>query len=100
MCGIGCSEHLFPAYEIACVQGSTNGTNGIPLTNGTVGNTIGSNGNANGTICSPSGTVGTIGKPMVSLATNGTTGKITNGAIGRTPNRAINMLVYYKFYDG
>ena len=28
VCGIGCSEHLFPAYETACVQGSTNG---IPL---------------------------------------------------------------------
>ena len=31
--------------------------------------------------------IGTIGKPMVSLATNGTIGKITNGTIGRTPNR-------------
>ena len=51
-------------------------------TNGAIGNTIGTNGNANGTIGSPNGT---IGKPMVSLAT---TGKITNGTIGRTPNRA------------
>ena len=76
----------------ACVQGSTNGTNGIPISfmvlpmvplvfaigtngnangtiaspNGTVG-TIGTNGNANGTIASPNGTVGTIGKPMVPL---------------------------------
>ena len=45
--------------------------------------TIGTNGNANGTIGS------TIGKPMVPLATNGAIGKITNGTIGRTPNRAI-----------
>ena len=59
-------------------------------TNGTIGNTIGTNGNANGTICPPNGTVGTIGKPMVPLATNGTIGKITNGTIGRTPNRAID----------
>ena len=58
------------------VQGSTNGT---------IGFTIGTNGNANGTIGAPNGT---IGKPMLPLATNGTTGKITNGTIGRTPNRA------------
>ena len=45
--------------------------------------------NANGTINSPNGTVGTIGKPMVPLATNGTIGKITIGTIGRAPNRAI-----------
>ena len=51
-------------------------------------NTIGTNGNANGTIGSTNGTIGTIGKPMVLLATNGTIGKITNGTIGRTPNRA------------
>ena len=63
-------------------------------TNGTIGNTIGPNGNANGTICSPIGTVGTIGKPMVSLATNGTIGKITNGTIWRTPNRALGKLIY------
>ena len=56
-------------------------------TNGTIGNTIDTNGNANGTICS-NVTVGTIGKPMVPLATNGTIGNITNGIIGRTPNRA------------
>ena len=31
---------------------------------------------------------GTIGKPVVPLATNGTVGNITNGTIGRTPNRA------------
>ena len=61
------------------VQGSTNGT---------ILNTIGTNGNANGTIGSPNGTIGTIGKPMVPLATDGTIGKITNGAIWRTPNRA------------
>ena len=58
-------------------------------TNGTIGNTIGTNGNANGTICSPNGTVGTIGKLIVPLATNGTIGKIANGIIGRTLNRAI-----------
>ena len=57
-------------------------------TNGTIGKTIGTNGNANGTICSPNGTVGTIGKPMVPLATNCTIGKITTGTIGRTPNTA------------
>ena len=50
-------------------------------------NTIGANGNANGTIGSPSGT---IGRPMVPLAT---IGKITNGTIGRTPNRAIVVVV-------
>ena len=61
------------------VQGSTNGS---------IGNTIGTNGNANGTIGSPNGTIGSIGKPMVPLATNGTIGKITNGTIGRNPNRA------------
>ena len=59
------------------VQGSSNGT---------IGNTIGTNGNANGTI-------GYIGKPMVPLGTNGTIGKIINGTIGRTPNRAITFLV-------
>ena len=52
------------------VQGSTNGT---------IGYTIGTNGNANGTIHKP-------------LATNGTIGKIINGTIGRTPNRADIML--------
>ena len=85
--------------NIACVQGSTNGTNGIipipfkvlpmvPLvsTNGTIGNTIGTNVNANGTIGPPNGTIGTNGKPMVPLATNGTIGKISNGTIGRTMN--------------
>ena len=61
------------------VQGSTNGT---------IGNTIGTNGNANCTIGSPNGTIGTIGKPMVTLATNGTISKITNGTIGKPPNRA------------
>ena len=61
-------------------------------TNIVQGYTIGTNGNASGTICSPNGTVGTIGKPMVPLATNGTIGKITNGTIGRTPNRAYNKL--------
>ena len=67
------------------VQGSTNGT---------IGNTIGTNGNANGTIGSPNGTIGTIGKPMVPLATNGTIGKISNGTIGRTPNRASENWAY------
>ena len=62
----------------ACVHGSTNGTNGIPMsfkvqsTNGTIGNTIDTNGNANGTIGSPNGTICTISKPMVPLTTNGT----------------------------
>ena len=54
---------------------------------GTIGNTIGANGNANGTIGS-----GTIGKPMVPLAINGTIGKISTGTIGRTPNRHIDLL--------
>ena len=49
------------------------------FTNGTIGNTICTNGNANGT----------IGLPTVPLATNGTIGKITNGTIGRTLNRAL-----------
>ena len=57
-------------------------------TNSTIGNIIGTNGKAKGTICSPNGTVGTFSKPMVPLATNGTIGKITNGTIGGTPNRA------------
>ena len=55
---------LVPADKAAnnvCVHGSTNGTNGIPIS--TIGNTIGTNGN--GTIGSPNGTIGTIGKPMV-----------------------------------
>ena len=56
--------------------------------NGPIGNTIGTNGNANGTICSPNGTVGIIGKPVEPLAINGTIGKITDGTIGRTLNRA------------
>ena len=63
------------------VQGSTNGT-------------IGTNGNGNGTIGSPSGTNSTIGKLMVPLATNGTIGKITNGTIASTPNRARVMHTY------
>ena len=63
-------------------------------TNGTIGNTICTNGDANVTIASPNGTIGTIGKPMVPLATNGTIGKITNGTIGRTPNRAY---IYFEF---
>ena len=57
------------------VQGSTNCT-------------IGTNGNANGTIGSPNGAIGTIGEPMVPFASNCTIGKITNGTIGKTPNRA------------
>ena len=36
-------------------------------------------------------TIGTIGKPMVPLATNGTTGKVSYGTIGRTLNRPKNM---------
>ena len=50
-------------------------------TNIVQGSTIGTNGNANGTI-------GTLGKPMVPLATDGTIGKFTNDTIERTPNRA------------
>ena len=72
------------------VQGSTNGT---------IGNTIGTNGNANGTIGSPNSTISTIGKPMVPLVTNGTIGKITYGAIGRTPNRATLSLLSRSFSD-
>ena len=87
--------HFIPTSNIACVQGSTNGTNGIPIsfkvsTNDTIGKTIGTNGNANGTTDSPNGTIGTNEKPMVplgelmvQLATNGTIGKITNGTIGK-----------------
>ena len=68
------------------VQCFTNGTIGITIcTNGNANGTIGS---ANGTIGNGNGTIGTIGKPMVPLATNGTIGKITNVTIGRTPNRA------------
>ena len=43
------------------VQGSTNGT---------IGKTIGTNGNASVTTGSPNGTIGIIVKPMVPLATN------------------------------
>ena len=64
------------------------------FTNGTIGNTICTNGNANGTIGSPNGTIGTIGKPMVPLATNGTIGKITNGTIGRNPERSHNLTTH------
>ena len=72
------------------VQGSTNGTIGFTIgTNSNANGTIGTNGNANGTIGTPNGT---IGKPMVPLATNGTVSKITNGTIGRTPNRALIAL--------
>ena len=67
------------------VQGSTNGT---------IGNTIGANGNANGTVGSPNGTIGiaigTNGKPMVPLATNGT--------IGRTPNRALDLTRQFRLF--
>ena len=70
------------------VQGSTNGT---------IGNTIGTNGNANGNIGAPNGTTGTIGKPMVPLATNGTIGKIPNGTIGKTSYVTyITTNVYHK----
>ena len=58
------------------------------LSRSIIGNTICANGNANATIGSPNGTIGTIGKPMVPMATNGTIGKITNGTVGRTPNGA------------
>ena len=71
------------------VQGSTIGTNG---------NTIGTNGNANGNIGPPNGTIGTNYKPMVPLATNGTIGKITIGAIGRTSNGAI-IMCYKKWIE-
>ena len=66
------------------------------FTNGTIGNTFCTNGNANGTIGSPNGTIGTIGKPMVPLVSQlyhwlpmVPLVKITNGTIGRTPDRAI-----------
>ena len=36
-------------------------------TNGTIGKTIGTNGNVIDAICCPNGTIGTIGKPMVPL---------------------------------
>ena len=65
------------------------------FTNGTIGNTMCTNGNANGTIGSAKCTIGTIGKPMVPLATNGTIGKITNGTNGRTPNRAYMNVVAF-----
>ena len=56
-------------------------------TNGTIGTNVSTNGNI--------GTNGTIGcretfrvlwLPMVTLATNGTIGKISNGTIGGIPN--------------
>ena len=78
-----------------------NGTNGIPISFKVlpmvpIGNTICTNGDANGTIGSPNGTIGTIGKPMVPLATNSTIGKITNGTIWRTPNRfTVDCLQYW-----
>ena len=59
---------------------------------------MGTNGNANGTICTPNGTVGTIVKPMVPFATNGTIGKSTNGTIWRTPNIAHFRLVWAKAF--
>ena len=73
---------------MACVHGSTNVTNGkpisfkvlpmvqlvmVPLALPMV----------------PLASNGTIGKPMVPLATNGTIGKITISTIGRTPNRVM-----------
>ena len=70
------------------VQGSTNGT---------IGNTICTNGYASGTIGSSNGTIGTIGKPMVPFATNGTFGKISNGTIGRTPNRP-NVNIFSRYW--
>ena len=69
------------------VQGSTNGT---------IGNTICTNGISKGTIGSPNGT---IGKPMAPLATNGTIGKISNGTIGRTPNRPFKKEVERQHND-
>ena len=99
------SRHLWGNQEVytryiddpadACIQGSTNGTNGIPILfkvlpmvplaiplvpmddNGTIG--------------SPLETNGTIGTPMVPLVTNGTIGKITNVTIGKTLNARGNI---------
>ena len=73
-------------HNVACVQGSTNGTNGIPISFKVLPMVplvlpmvplvipLGTNGNTNGTIGPPNGTIGTNGKPMVPLATNGTIG--------------------------
>ena len=61
------------------------------LTNGTIGNTICTNGNANGTIDSPSGTIGTIGtigKPMVILVP-----LATNGYHRENPERSQSMAI-------
>ena len=81
--------------KIACVKGSINGSNVIPISFKVLPmvplvKIIGTNGNANGTTSSPNGTIGTIGKTMVPLlkqmvplATNGIIGKITNGTIGK-----------------
>ena len=71
-----------------CVQGSTNGTSGIPISFKVLPMVplvipmvplvipLGTNGNANGTIGPP----------------NGTIGKISNGTIGRTLNTRIVKL--------
>ena len=86
----------------ACVHGSTNGTNGIPISFKVlpmvplviplvpmvmpmVPLALS---------MEPLATNGTIGKPMVPMASNGTIGKITIGTIGRTPNRAGVMGVH------
>ena len=67
------------------VQGSTNGTISPPIgTNGKPMVPLATNGTT-GKISN-----GTNGKPMVPLATNGTIGKISNGTIGRTPNARID----------
>ena len=64
------------SQNMACVHGSTNGTNGIPISFKVLS-----------MVPSPNGT---IGKPMVPLATKGTIGKIPNGSIGRTPNKPMD----------
>ena len=60
--------------NIACVQGSTNGTNGIPISFKVL--------------------------PMVPLATNATIGKISNGAHWENPERThtLNTIVQPLFY--
>ena len=92
--------HIVPSNSHACVQGSTNGTNGITISFKVlpmVPLVI--------TLVPMVMSMVPLALPMVPLvqlvsqwyhwlpmgyewATNGTIGKITNGTIGRTPNRA------------
>ena len=87
-------------FNTACVQGSANGTNGIPVSFKVlpmvplvipfvpmVMSMV--------PLALQMLPIGTIGKPMVPLVTNGTIGKITNGTIGRISNRATANSFHY-----